>query len=154
MIHTTKKKLQLLFKKFGYKLFKLFYTEVNKFEKVENNSNSKITLSKIDDEYNYKVFTINNARVYTDTINDFAVIQNNKVLIGPSYQIRDTKFKNIENKSIHSPLRPKFRNKAETNIYFLSKRKFQSEKKQSMLINIKLISGIIILVVGGYILSN
>ena len=87
MIHTTKK-LQLLFKKFGYKLFKLFYTEVNKLEN-ENNSNSKITLSKIDDEYNYKVFTINNARVYTDTINDFAVIQNNKVLIGPSYQIRD-----------------------------------------------------------------
>ena len=50
--------------------------------------------------------------------------------------------------------RKKFRNKAETNIYFLSKRKFQSEKKQSFLRNIKFISGIIILVVGGYILSN
>ena len=46
-------------------------------------------------------------------------------------QINPKKFKNIENKSIPSPLRPKFRNKAETNIYFLSKRKFQSEKKQS-----------------------
>ena len=69
-------------------------------------------------------------------------------------QINPKKFKNIENKSIPSPLRPKFRNKAETKIYFLSKRKFQSEKKQSILKNIKLISGIIILVVGGYILSN
>ena len=68
--------------------------------------------------------------------------------------INPKKFKNIENKSIPSPLRPKFRNKAETNIYFLSKRKFQSEKKQSMLKNIKLLSGIIILVVGGYLLSN
>ena len=48
-------------------------------------------------------------------------------------QINPKKFKNIENKSIPSPLRPKFRNKAETNIYFLSKRKFQSEKKQSFL---------------------
>ena len=66
-------------------------------------------------------------------------------------QINPKKFKNIENKSIPSPLRPKFRNKAETNIYFLSKRKFQSEKKQSLLKNIKLISGIIILVVGGYL---
>ncbi len=111
MIHTTKKKLQLLFKKFGYKLFKLFYTEVNKFEKVENNSNSKITLSKIDDEYNYKVFTINNARVYTDTINDFAVIQNNKVLIGPSYQIRDTKFKNIENNIVFTKGTPRLKKK-------------------------------------------
>ena len=51
-------------------------------------------------------------------------------------QINPKNFKNIENKSIPSPLRPKFRNKAETNIYFLSKRKFQSEKKQSMLKNI------------------
>ena len=69
-------------------------------------------------------------------------------------QINPKKFKNIENKSIPSPLRPKFRNKAETNIYFLSKRKFQGEKKQSFLRNIKFISGIVILIVGGYLLSN
>ena len=69
-------------------------------------------------------------------------------------QINPKKFKNIENKSIPSPLRPKFRNKAETNIYFLSKRKFQSEKKKSFLRNIKFISVIVILVVGGYLLSN
>ena len=69
-------------------------------------------------------------------------------------QINPKKFKNIENKTIPSPLRPKFRNKSETNIYFLSKRKFQSEKKQSFLRNIKFISGVIILVVGGYLLSN
>ena len=69
-------------------------------------------------------------------------------------QINPKKFKNIENKSIPSPLRPKFRNKAETNIYFLSKRKFLSEKKQSFKRNIKFISGVIILVVGGYFLSN
>ena len=69
-------------------------------------------------------------------------------------QINPKKFKNIEKKSIPSPLRPKFRNKAETNIYFLSKRKFQSEKKQSLIKNIKIVSGIIILLVGGYLLSN
>ena len=69
-------------------------------------------------------------------------------------QINPKKFKSIQNKSIPSPLRPKFRNKAETNIYFLSKRKFQSEKKQSFLRNIKYISGIVILIVGGYLLSN
>ena len=69
-------------------------------------------------------------------------------------QINPKKFKNIENKSIPSPLRPKFRNKAETNIYFLSKRKFRSEKKQSFLRNIKYISGIVILIVSGYLLSN
>ena len=69
-------------------------------------------------------------------------------------QFNPKKFKNIENKSIPSPLRPKFRNKAETNIYFLSKRKFRNEKKESILRNIKFISGIVILIVGGYLLSN
>ena len=69
-------------------------------------------------------------------------------------QINPKKFKHIQNKTIPSPLRPKFRNKAETNIYFLSKRKFRIEKKQSILKNIKLISVVIILVVGGYLLSN
>ena len=69
-------------------------------------------------------------------------------------QINPKKFKHIHNKTIPSPLRPKFRNKAETNIYFLSKRKFQGEKRLTLIKNIKLISGIVILVVGGYLLSN
>ncbi len=69
-------------------------------------------------------------------------------------QINPKKFKHIQNKTIPSPLRPKFRNKADTNIYFLSKRKFQSEKRQSIIKNIKFISAIIFLVVGGYLLSN
>ena len=69
-------------------------------------------------------------------------------------QINPKKFKQIQNKAIPSPLRPKFRNKSDTNIYFLSKRKFQSEKKQSIIKNIKFVSAIIFLVVGGYLLSN
>ena len=69
-------------------------------------------------------------------------------------QINPKKFKNIENKSIPSPLRPKFRNKAETNIYFLSKRKVQGEKKASLIKNIKFVSSILLLIVGGYLLSN
>tara|TARA_B100000886_G_scaffold235693_1_gene164967 strand:+ start:264 stop:479 length:216 start_codon:yes stop_codon:yes gene_type:complete len=69
-------------------------------------------------------------------------------------QINPKKFKHIQNKSIPSPLRPKFRNKADTNIYFLSKRKFQGEKRQSLLKNIKIVSAIVILIAGGYLLSN
>ena len=69
-------------------------------------------------------------------------------------QINPKKFKNIQNKSIPSPLRPKFRNKAETNIYFLSKRKFQGEKKESLIRTIKFLSAIVLLIVGAYLLSN
>ena len=69
-------------------------------------------------------------------------------------QINPKKFKHIQNKTIPSPLRPKFRNKAETNIYFLSKRKMLGEKKASQVKNLKLISIVLIIIFGGYLLSN
>ena len=69
-------------------------------------------------------------------------------------QINPKKFKHIQNKTIPSPLRPKFRNKAETNIYFLSKRKFQGEKRQTLIKKVKFITVIVLLVAGGYFLSN
>ena len=69
-------------------------------------------------------------------------------------QINPKKFKQIENKTIPSPLRPKFRNKAETNIYFLSKRKIQGDKKASLVKNVKFIVSALIIIVGGYLLSN
>ena len=69
-------------------------------------------------------------------------------------EINPKKFKHIHNKTIPSPLRPKFRNKAETNIYFLSKRKFQGEKRQILIKKVKFITVIVLLVAGGYFLSN
>ena len=69
-------------------------------------------------------------------------------------QINPKKFKDIQNKTIPSPLRPKFRNKSDTNIYFLSKRKFQSEKKQSLIRNIRFVSIVVLIIAGGYLLSS
>ena len=66
-------------------------------------------------------------------------------------QINSKKIKEIKNKTIPNPLRPKFRQKAQTNIYFLSKRKVTGEKKIK---NIKLISFFAIIIIGGYLLSN
>ena len=69
-------------------------------------------------------------------------------------QINPKKFKSIENKTIPSPLRPKFRNKDETNIYFLSQRKFNTEKKAKLLKKTKILLTIAIIGIGGYFLSN
>ena len=44
-------------------------------------------------------------------------------------QINPKKFKPIKNKAIPNALRPKFRNKSQANIYFLSQRKYNVEKK-------------------------
>jgi hypothetical protein len=69
-------------------------------------------------------------------------------------QINHKKYKPIKNKTIPNAMRPKFRNKAQSNIYFLSQRKVTSEKKEKILKKIKLISIISFVLVGGYLLSN
>ena len=69
-------------------------------------------------------------------------------------EINPKKFKPIKNKTIPNAMRPKFRNKAQSNIYFLSQRKVTGEKKEKILKNIKMISILTILLAGGYFLSN
>lgn len=69
-------------------------------------------------------------------------------------QINPKKFKNIQNKTIPSPLRPKFRNKAESNIYFLSKRKYHGEKRDLLIKKVKITISIIAICCGVYFLSN
>ena len=69
-------------------------------------------------------------------------------------QINPKRFKTIQNKTIPSPLRPKFRNKNETNIYFLSKRRFDGKKKELVIKRIKIFISIIVIGAGGYFLSN
>ena len=69
-------------------------------------------------------------------------------------QINPKKFKTIKNKTIPSPLRPKFRKKAQANIYFLSQRKVSGEKKSKLVRYIRLFSALSILLIGGYFLTN
>ena len=69
-------------------------------------------------------------------------------------QINPKKFKPIKNKTIPNPMRPKFRNKAQANIYFLAQRKFSGEKKNKLIKNTKFISILLLVVIGGYFLSN
>ena len=69
-------------------------------------------------------------------------------------EINPKKYKLIKNKTIPNPMRPKFRNKAQANIYFLSQRKFNVEKRTKLIKNIKLISIISIVLISGYLLSN
>ena len=69
-------------------------------------------------------------------------------------QINPKKFKHIKNKSIPSPLRPKFRNKNESNIYFLSRRKVEGERKDEFVRRSKFIIFLLVVGISGYLLSN
>ena len=107
MINTIKKKLQLIFKEISYGIFKLFYGKIHKIE--TNSKELKIVYSKFEPNINYKVFIANNSRIYTDTINDTAIINNNKILEGPSFQIRNTKFSEIKENIILSKGTPRIK---------------------------------------------
>ena len=69
-------------------------------------------------------------------------------------QINPKKIKEIKNKTIPNPLRPKFRQKSQSNIYFLSQRKVSGEKKIKLIKNIKLFCILSIIFIGGYFLTN
>ena len=69
-------------------------------------------------------------------------------------QINPKKFKQIQNDTIPSPLRPKFRNKTQTNIYFLSKKRFDQKKRDLIFKNIKITLIACFVIIGGYYLSN
>ena len=69
-------------------------------------------------------------------------------------QINPKKFKSIQNKTVPSPMRPKFRNSGETNIYFYSKKNVEKAKKNKIFRTAKIWVSILALVLGGYLLSN
>jgi hypothetical protein len=69
-------------------------------------------------------------------------------------QIHPKKFKPIKNKTIPNPLRPKFRKKAQANIYFLSQRKIDGEKRTKIVKNIKIFSLLSIVLIAGYFFTN
>ena len=69
-------------------------------------------------------------------------------------QINPKKFKIIKNKTIPNPLRPRFINKAQSNIYFLSQRKVSGEKKILLMRKVKIATLLTTVLIGGYFLSN
>ena len=69
-------------------------------------------------------------------------------------QINPKKFKPIKNKTIPNALRPKFRNKSQANIYFLSQRKYNGEKKIKLMKSIKVFSFLTVVIISGYLLSS
>ena len=69
-------------------------------------------------------------------------------------QINPKKYRPIKNKTIPNPMRPKFRNKAQANIYFLSQRKVTGEKRNQFLKNVKITVFFLTILITGYFLSN
>ena len=83
-----------------------------------NNNNIKIHKFKIDNK-KYQIFELINCRVYTNTIQDTAFIQNNKIIEKASFQIRNLINSDIKNNVVYKIGTPRFIKKFESPILCL-----------------------------------
>ena len=83
-----KKKLQDLFKTFSYKIFILFYGNIKGKTNFKKDSRIKIQTVEKENNIKYRVFNIKDGRLYTDRIQDTAIILDNFIVDGPSFQLR------------------------------------------------------------------
>ena len=90
-----KKILQNSFKLFFYKIFTLFYGNIK--GKINSESDSRIKIETIKKENNlkYKIYKIEKGRLYTDCVHDTAIILDNFIVEGPSFQIRQDNLQHL-----------------------------------------------------------
>ena len=82
-----KKYLQKVFKKVSYSFFIKIYGKIEDI--IKDSDDSRIRAEKVEEEgLNYKVYIISKGRLYTDRIHDTAGILDNKIIKGPSFQLR------------------------------------------------------------------
>jgi len=80
--------LQKMFKTLFYFLFTKIYGKIEKsIEAIEDNR-IKIKIVSIKENLKYKIYKITDGRLYTDRIHDTAVMLDNKIIEGPSFQLR------------------------------------------------------------------
>ena len=110
-----KKFFQNLFKLIVRKIFIFIYGSI-KFEINSDNQDLKtytIKNEKIISFFgeNYKVYQIHNGRIYNDNVENVAVLSNNKIINGPSYQQVKGELKTAENNICLSVGTPRIKKK-------------------------------------------
>ena len=84
-----KKYLQKIFKKISYSFFLKIYGSIESSVKSSDDARIKVEIAKIEKNISYRVYIISNGRLYTDRVHDVAAILDNKIIEGPSFQLRD-----------------------------------------------------------------
>ena len=119
MIYSIKKKLLFIIKSFGYSIISILYRKINTFVDAKNHKSVEIINSFFTKNYSYKIFRIQNCRIYTDTINDTAFIIDNKIVKGPSFQLRNTKNSDISNNIVFQKGTPKLKKNLKGKVFSL-----------------------------------
>ena len=105
------KNLQKIFKSFSYLIFSFIYGKIKGVISFNNDKRFKILKSKFEDNIQYNVYRVENARLYTDRIQDTAIILDNKIVEGPSHQLRPVNNSNIKENIVFTKGTPRIKKK-------------------------------------------
>ena len=111
MILNIKKKLQIIFKNIGYKVFFHIYGKIISTISPENNNQIKVSKVSFINNSTYRIFEISKGRIYTDTVSDTAFIIDNKIIEGPSFQYRNAMNKDCRQNIVFEKGTPKIKKK-------------------------------------------
>ena len=80
--------------------FHIIYGKIKKIVNISSSSKIKVETKNVTKSEKYKIYKIQNARLYTTTVHDVAVILNNELVPGASFQYRNNKKNQIINGKI------------------------------------------------------
>ncbi len=95
-----KKFLQKIFKIVSYGIFFKIYGKVEKSINTKTDERINVKTVQADKDLSYRIFNISNGRLYTDRIQDTAILIDNKIIEEPSFQLRHTYDSKIFNSNI------------------------------------------------------
>lgn len=110
------KNFSKIYKYFLILFFKIYYGKLV-FKNFDEKKYLSTKIVKIKNN-NYKIYEINNCRVYTNTI-DVAFIKNNHVLEKPSFQVRGNKYVKVTKNIVFTKGTPKFKKKINNRVFSL-----------------------------------
>ena len=106
----NKRNLQNFFKTIIHNIFKIIYGEIN--GKISPADDQSVKFEKVQiDKIDYNIYFCSESSLYTDRIHDTAIIKNNKIINGPSFQLRNNKNVSCENNSVFEKGTPRFKKK-------------------------------------------
>ena len=95
-----RKFLQKIFKIISYYLFSKVHGKIEKSITSDSDNRIKTEIIDIEKSLKYKVYKISDGRLYTDRIHDTAIILDNKIIDGPSFQHRYYKDSQMYNSKV------------------------------------------------------
>ncbi len=84
-----RKYLQKIFKKISYGFFLKIHGPIKNSIGKYDDKRIKVKVINTEEELKYNVYSITDGRLYTDRIHDSAVILDNRIIEGPSFQLRE-----------------------------------------------------------------